>query len=241
MMAVSSSNKPLLRPVMILIATILLLSTLYYLASRAGWIDMMADPAQLLATLQSNNQDWSGIAIIVGLMGMAIVFNPIPSAPIALVSGAVYGHTWGTVYIVFGALIGAIIAFTIARLVGREVVSRFTGQISVPSWIGSQNSMMITVLLSRLIPFISFDLISYGAGLTNIKLWRFSVATLIGLMPASFLLAHFGSEMTADNLNESMSYVFGIGILIILPVVWGFIKHMKNAQPILRLRIKNWH
>ena len=43
------------------------------------------------------------------------------------------------------------------------------------------------------------------------------------------------------NLNESMSYVFGIGILIILPVVWGFIKHMKNAQPILRLRIKNWH
>jgi uncharacterized membrane protein YdjX (TVP38/TMEM64 family) len=229
MKAVSSSNSPLLRPVMILIATILLLSMLYYLASRAGWIDMMADPAQLLTTLQSNNQDWSGIAIISAFMAMAIVFNPIPSAPIALVSGAIYGHTWGTVYIIIGALIGAIIAFFIARLAGKEIVSRFTGKISVPPWIGSQNSMMITVLLSRLVPFISFDLISYVAGLTSIKLWRFALATLVGLMPASFLLAHFGSEMTADNLNESMSYVFGIGILIILPVVWGLIKHMKKA------------
>jgi uncharacterized membrane protein YdjX (TVP38/TMEM64 family) len=202
---------------------------LYFIASRAGWIELMADPAQLLATLQGNNQDWSGIVIIAGLMAMAIVFNPIPSAPIALVSGAIYGHTWGTVYIVIGALVGAIIAFFIARLVGKEVVSRFTGKISVPSWIGSQNSMMITVLLSRLVPFISFDLISYAAGLTSIKLWRFALATLIGLMPASFLLAHFGSEMTADNLDASTSYVFGIGILIILPVVWGLIKHMKKA------------
>ncbi len=210
----------------------------YYLASRAGWVDMMADPAQLLTTLQSDNQDWSGIAIIAGFMAMAIVFNPIPSAPIALVSGAIYGHTWGTVYIVIGALLGAIIAFFIARLAGREVVSRFTGKMNAPSWIGSQNSMMITVLLSRLIPFISFDLISYGAGLTSIKLWRFSVATLIGLMPASFLLAHFGSEMTAENLNESMSYIFGIGILIMLPVLWGLIKHMKKAQlvPLLHKR-----
>ena len=214
---------------MILLVTIFLLSILYYFASKAGWIEIMADPAQLLSTLQRNNQGWSGIVIIAGLMAMAIVFNPVPSAPIALAAGSIYGHTLGTIYIVIGALVGAIIAFIIARLAGREVVSRLIGEISVPSWIGSQNSMMITVLLSRLVPFISFDLVSYGAGLTSIKLWRFSIATLIGLLPASFLLAHFGSKMTADNLNASMSYVFGIGILIILPVVWGLIKHMKKA------------
>jgi len=202
---------------------------MYYFVARAGWTDMIADPARLLSTLQSDNQGWSAPVIIAGLMAMAIVFNPVPSAPIALVSGAIFGHSWGTVYIVIGALVGAIIAFFIARLAGREVVSRFTGKISVPAWIGSQNSMMITVLLSRLVPFISFDLISYGAGLTNIRLWRFSLATFIGLMPASFLLAHFGSEMTSENLNESMSYVFGIGLLIMLPVLWGLIKHTKKA------------
>jgi uncharacterized membrane protein YdjX (TVP38/TMEM64 family) len=218
----------LLRPLMILLVTVLLLLMLYYLAVWAGWIEMIMNPAQLLAILQSHNQAWTGIVIIVGLMAMAIVFNPIPSAPVALVAGAIYGHTWGTVYIVTGALIGAIIAFFISRLAGRAVICRLLGEYSMPSWIGSQNSMMITVLISRLVPFISFDLVSYAAGLTSLRLWRFFIATLIGLLPASFLLAHFGSKMTADNLNESMAYVFIIGILILLPIVWGLIKHRKK-------------
>ena len=162
-------------------------------------------------------------------MVIAIIFNPIPSAPIALVAGALYGHTWGTVYIVTGALVGAMIAFTIARIAGRSLIVRLLGEHTAPSWIGSQNSMMMTVLLSRLVPFISFDLISYGAGLTSLKLWRFSIATLIGLLPASFLLAHFGSEMTADNLNESMSIIFLVGILVLLPVIFGLAKLLKRA------------
>ena len=216
---------------MILLVTVLLLLMLYYLTMRAGWIEMVANPAQLLALLQSDNQGWTGIVIIVGLMAMAIVFNPIPSAPVALVAGAIYGHTWGTVYIVIGALTGAITAFFIARLAGRAVVCRLLGEHSFPAWIGSQNSMTITVLVSRLVPFISFDLVSYGAGLTSLKPWRFIVATLIGLLPASFLLAHFGSKMTPDNFNESMSYIFLIGILILLPIIWGLIKHRKkNTQ-----------
>jgi uncharacterized membrane protein YdjX (TVP38/TMEM64 family) len=212
----------------ILLVTVLLLLMLYYLAERAGWVEMIINPAQLLAILQSDNQGWTGPLMIIGLMTMAIVFNPIPSAPVALVAGAIYGHTWGTVYIVIGALIGAIIAFLISRLAGRAVICRLLGEHNIPSWIGSQNSMMITVLISRLVPFISFDLVSYAAGLTSLRLWRFFIATLIGLLPASFLLAHFGSKMTPDNLNESMSYVFIIGVLILLPIVWGLIKRRKK-------------
>jgi len=224
-----SQTGSLLRPLVILLVTVLLLLMLYYLAVRADWIEMITNPAQLLALFQSDNQGWTGIVIIISFMAMAIVFNPIPSAPVALVAGAIYGHTWGTVYIVIGALIGAIIAFFISRLAGREVICRMLGEHNIPAWIGSQNSMTIAVLLSRLIPFISFDLVSYAAGLTSLKLWRFFIATLIGLLPASFLLAHFGSKMTPDNLNESMLYVFIIGILILLPIIWGLVKWSKKT------------
>jgi hypothetical protein len=41
-----------------------------------------------------------GPLLIIGLMVLAIVFNPLPSAPIALAAGAVYGHVVGTIYIV---------------------------------------------------------------------------------------------------------------------------------------------
>ena len=47
---------------------------------------------------------------IIALMCMAIVLNPIPSAPIALAAGAVYGHFWGTIYVAIGAEAGALTA-----------------------------------------------------------------------------------------------------------------------------------
>src|SRR4030065_880940 len=69
-----------------------------------------------------------GPLLIVGLMALAIVLNPIPSAPIALVSGAVFGHAWGTLYVVLGAAIGALIAFAIARVLGHDLLRRLVGE-----------------------------------------------------------------------------------------------------------------
>jgi membrane protein DedA with SNARE-associated domain len=60
------------------------------------------------------------VAVIVS-MTLAIVFSPLPSAPIALASGTVYGHTLGTLYVLIGAEVGALAAFGIARLVGTEL------------------------------------------------------------------------------------------------------------------------
>ena len=39
-----------------------------------------------------------GPLLLIGLIALAIVFNPLPSAPIALGAGAIYGHTLGTVF-----------------------------------------------------------------------------------------------------------------------------------------------
>jgi len=69
-----------------------------------------------------------GPLAIIGLLATAIVLNPIPSAPIALAAGAAYGHLWGTVYVVIGAEVGALIAFAIAKLIGYEVLHRWLGK-----------------------------------------------------------------------------------------------------------------
>ncbi|MCD6706936.1 MAG: VTT domain-containing protein [Thiobacillus sp.] len=55
------------------------------------------------------------------------MFNPIPSAPIALAAGAVLGHAWGTLYVVLGAQLGAMAAFGIARFVGYELLRKWFG------------------------------------------------------------------------------------------------------------------
>ncbi len=160
-----------------------------------------------------------GPIVVIGLMATAVVINPIPSAPIALAAGAAFGHTWGTLYVVAGATLGAVIAFTIARRLGYEQMQRLFGERLQLGWLGSQSALMGMVFLSRLIPFISFDLVSYGAGLTGIKTWRFVLATVAGLVPASFLLAHFGGELTSAGLNRTMYALLLLGLLIMVPVI----------------------
>jgi uncharacterized membrane protein YdjX (TVP38/TMEM64 family) len=165
-----------------------------------------------------------GPLAVVLLMAFAIVFNPIPSAPIALAAGAVFGHGWGTLYIVLGAELGATIAFGIARFAGYELIRKWFGnRIETGLW-GNQNRLTALVFVSRLMPFISFDLISYGAGLTPIRFWRFASATLFGLIPMSFLLAHFGAELATTGLARAIPIVLGLGMLTLASILWAAIR-----------------
>jgi uncharacterized membrane protein YdjX (TVP38/TMEM64 family) len=161
---------------------------------------------------------WGPLAVI-ALMVLAILVSPIPSAPIALAAGAAYGHTWGTVFVLTGAELGALAAFGIARLVGHDVLRRWFGDRLALGWLGSQAALMGLVFASRLLPFVSFDVISYAAGLTVLSFWRFAVATLAGIAPASFLLAHFGGEMATGEGDRIMLAAAGLGVLVAIPLI----------------------
>ncbi|KNC55892.1 SNARE associated Golgi protein [Thecamonas trahens ATCC 50062] len=148
-----------------------------------------------------------GPFLIIGLMTVAIVMSPIPSAPIALASGAAYGHYWGAFYVAIGSEIGALTAFGVARLFGYDALKAWLGtRLSMGvlhRFITSQNALMAVVFATRLMPFLSFDIISYAAGLTPLRTWRFAVATLFGIIPASFLLAHFGDELASGDWRRA--------------------------------------
>ena len=202
-----------------LLGALLVLVTLvlaYFHLDTSGLLERILDGEWLRG--QALALGARGPLLIVGVMALSIVINPIPGAPIALVSGAVYGHTWGTLYVVIGAEIGALIAFAIARVFGHDLLRRLFGERVALGWLGSQNALTWMVLASRLLPFVSFDLVSYGAGLTPLKAWRFALATLLGLIPASFLLAHFGGEMAGANLGNAMNVLLLVGLLVAVPV-----------------------
>ena len=160
-----------------------------------------------------------GPILIIALMTIAIVATPIPSAPIALAAGAAYGHTLGTIYIVIGAELGAMIAFGLARFLGREVLARWVGDNFATGWLGSQNLLTFTVFASRLMPFVSFDIVSYAAGLSRLHFWRFALATLAGIIPASFVLAHFGNEAVSGEPGRAAWAAIGLGGLTLAPLV----------------------
>ena len=156
---------------------------------------------------------------IVALMTVAVVASPIPSAPIALASGAAYGHYAGTLYVAIGSEIGAVVAFLIARGAGRGMVQRWLGDRVDYDLLGSQNALTLTVSVSRLLPFVSFDAMSYAAGLSCLHFWRFALATIAGILPASFVLAHFGSVAMEGDFGSGEWIVIGLGLVTGLPLL----------------------
>jgi uncharacterized membrane protein YdjX (TVP38/TMEM64 family) len=166
-----------------------------------------------------------GPVLIVTLMTVAVVASPIPSAPIALAAGAAYGHLWGTVQVVIGAQLGVLIAFGLARILGHDVLRRVFSDRGDAGLLGSQTALTATVFASRLMPFVFFNMISYAAGLSRLHVWRFALATLAGIFPASFLLAHFGGEAVSGDLGRATWAVLGLGLLTGLPVLWIATRH----------------
>ncbi len=199
-----------------------LLGVGWWLASSSGTIADLYEPQRIRELV--DGAGFYGPLLVMAIMAVAIVFSPLPSAPIALAAGAAYGHGWGTIYILIGAEVGAIVAFVIARICGRDFVRRIVGERMPETKINTQNGLAAVVFLSRLLPFLSFDVVSYAAGLTRLTTIRFAAATLAGMIPASFLLAHFGAEMLAD---DGAGLIIGLSVLaaaMLLPILVVYIK-----------------
>lgn len=210
------------------IAILILLVASYWLGRQSGVLALILDGPSLREWIAGLGL-WGPVAVI-GLMTLAILVSPIPSAPIALAAGAAYGHAWGTIYVLLGAEVGALAAFGIARLVGYETLQRWFGHRLSTGIFGSQNALMGIVFVSRLLPFISFDLVSYAAGLTALSFWRFAIATLAGIVPASFLLAHFGNEMATGETERITISILALGSITLIPVAVELIRNRMRAR-----------
>lgn len=206
---------------------LVLFAGLYWLLAWSSCLSTLCDCDRL--HLQIGHWGLLGPLAVIGLMALAVVVSPIPSAPIALASGLSYGPFWGTVYIVIGAEIGAIIAFFIARSLGYEAMRRRFGDRLSVGLLGSQNAMMGLVALLRLIPFMSFDIVSYASGLTPLSPWRFALATLIGVTPVSFALAYFGGELADFDPTRAMLIVLALGLTTLIPLLAFYLRRRKRA------------
>ena len=195
---------------------VVLLAVAYLLLRETGLLATLMNPEALHARVLEWGL-WGPMAII-GLMTLAVLVSPIPSAPIALAAGAAYGHGWGALYVLLGAQLGAMAAFAFARIVGAATVHRWFGERLSMGLIGSQNTLMGVVFVTRLLPFLSFDIVSYFAGLTVLSFWRFSLATLAGIAPSSFLLAHFGMELGTGEPDRILLSVIALGGLTLVPI-----------------------
>ena len=76
----------------------------------------------------------------------------------------------------------------------------------------------LSILIARLLPFISFDIVSYAAGLTSMSFGSFFVATGIGQLPATIIYSYVGGMLTggAQMFVTALLLLFALSALIVL-------------------------
>lgn len=161
------------------------------------------------------------------LMIFQSVAAPLPAFLITFANAGLFGWLKGALLSWSSAMAGAALCFYIARIYGRNTAEKLTSKFAleeIDKFFDRYGDYAI--LIARLLPFISFDVVSYAAGLTAIGFWPFFWATGVGQLPATLVYSYVGGMLTGGVKK----FVFGLLILFSLSILIFLMKKIWNDR-----------
>src|ERR671911_3175956 len=161
------------------------------------------------------------------LMVLQALVAPVPSFLITFANGLAFGVFWGWMLSLFGHVLAAAVCFGISRALGRvpvEVLVGRTGLESADSWFARWG--VYAVFAGRLLPGVAFDAISYAAGLTNMRFRNFLVATILGIVPQTFLYSYLGRQAP----EYVGLFLVTTGIFLLAVIVVAAVRYRKERR-----------
>jgi len=154
---------------------------------------------------------WAPIISCFLMIVAIVIFPPVPAFAVTFANGLIFGFFWGALLSWASAMLGAAMAFFIARSLGEPVLKWFFSS----KLLQRMDQFIVrygtrSILLTRLIPVFSFALVSYAAGLTSIRFMGYMLATGIGQAPATLLYSYLGEQATG-----SIMYIFWTFVVVI--------------------------
>ncbi|AFS79632.1 putative membrane protein [Gottschalkia acidurici 9a] len=136
-----------------------------------------------------------------------------PDSVLVIAGGMVFGLVKGTILTSIGSFLGATVSFYISRILGQKIVSKFIKGKSVNLEKYSEQGGLFIILMLRLIPLFPFKVVSYSAGLSNIRFKDFTIATVIGSIPGIIVYTNLGDK--SMNIGSNGFYI-SICLVILL-------------------------
>ncbi len=141
----------------------------------------------------------------------------LPSTPLNLIGGAIFGVWWGTLWTTLAALTAAIAAFIFTRTIGRELIARKLAK----KWEVVDEEIrqggLFYMFAIRLLPIIPYGLVNFAAGLTSIRFKDYFTATLLGTLPGVLPFVMMGAginQLSQGNIVPLMCAFALTGIFV---------------------------
>ena len=178
--------------------------------------------------------------ILFALLYAAATVLLVPGSLLTLASGASFGLLPGFVTVLFGATLGAALAFLVSRHLARQRVERWIQRksafVAVDKAVAREGWKI--VFLTRLSPAFPFNFQNYAYGLTSVSFWQYVLASWIGMISGTFLYVYLGtlgrSGLEAASGSGAESYRFALQAVGLLATLGVTILITRTAKRALR-------
>lgn len=195
----------------------LLLGLLVLLVAAGGLWLLRASGAALSPTtireLLRSLGLWGPLLLVFWLAAILVV-PIVPASVLQLGAGLAFGPWLGLALVLLADLLGASTGFLLARRWGTAALSRLLPADAVAATERLAGRMQWRgVVLLRLLPGPAYPLVSFAAGLSTLGFWHYTLASLLGVLPALALLVFAGDLVTSSPLLASALVVALVGSL----------------------------
>ena len=183
-----------------------LVVTAAVLVHAAGWDDVPSLRARVAGAGTAG-------AVLYALAYATLTLTPVPKNALSAAAGVVFGFTTGMVVVWSGAVTGALVAFGLARWLGRGRGQLTGGRLQRLNALLEQRGLM-GALLVRLVPVLPFTVVNYGSGFTSLRVSHYVLGTAVGIIPGSVVFVAVGAGAT--GIPTSTANVLAVAAVLIV-------------------------
>ena len=154
-------------------------------------------------------------------------------APMTLACGFLFGRWVGTGVVVVSATVGATLAFLAARYLAADWARRRMGPRLQAFARGFDRDAFHYLLFLRLVPLFPFWLVNLAPSLTGVRTRTFFAATLVGIVPGTFVYANLGRSLARIESPRDLvggTTLAALALLGLLSLVPLLVKKLRTPE-----------
>lgn len=208
---------------------------------RYATLEALRDNRQLLVEWVAAHR-LVAMLVYLGLYTVMVAFS-LPGALVAtLTGGFLFGTLYGGTLAIVAATSGATILFVAARSAFADLLRAKAGSAIQRMEEGFRENAFNYLLVLRLVPVFPFFLVNLAPAFLGVSLSTFVVATLIGIVPGTFVFASLGNGLGAvfdAGRTPDLGLIFepqvigpilALAALALVPVLYRRLKHKNRTN-----------
>ncbi len=216
----------------ILVLLVALIGTcLYFCGGRIN-----AEELQKLQDFVQNYHPYDELIYVLSCAVAPMIF--LPDTIFNLIGAEIFPPVWwGSLLCSIGVILGAIPSYFIGGFLGHDVVSRLAGEHLKELDKRIKKYGFWGMFFFRVAPILPFGVVSYAAGVLKVPFRDYLVATIIGIVPLTFVYQYIFHQVGTAFLNHPFHLnhlklvnisVAALGVIIVVALLFWIYRQKRS-------------